>query len=128
MPHEQIVRLIEKIRTYDKENLEEMLFAAGEGVRLIAGTDRVRIYLEDLTRGALSCGYASGPFASEIRETTFPIISEQSLVSRVLMSGKPDGCGMSCSSMETMVPDVGACTAAETEPSASAKSWPFSTC
>jgi hypothetical protein len=46
----QIARLIDKIRTYDKENLDEMLFAAGEGIRLIAGTERVRIYLEDLTR------------------------------------------------------------------------------
>ncbi len=91
MFHEQIARLTQKIVAYDKENLDEMLFAAGEGVRLIADTDNVRIYLEDLTRGALSCVYASGPFASEIREETFPIISRQSLVSRVLMSGKPDG-------------------------------------
>ena len=91
MLHEQIVRLTDKIRTYDKENLDEMLFATGEGVRLIAGTDRARIYLEDLTRGALSCVYASGPFASEIREITFPIISDQSLISRVLMTGSPDG-------------------------------------
>jgi len=67
MLHEQIVRLTDKIRTYDKENLDEMLFTAGEGVRLIAETDRVRIYLEDLTRGALSCVYASGPFADNLR-------------------------------------------------------------
>jgi len=91
MPHEQLARLTEKIRTYGKENLEEMLFAAGEGLRLLAGTDRVRIYLEDLTRGALSCAYASGPFASEVRDVTFPIISGQALVSHVFMTGEPDG-------------------------------------
>ncbi len=90
MLHEQLAQLTDKIVAYDKENLDEMLFAAGEGVRLIAETERVRIYLEDLTRGALSCVYASGPFATEIRELTFPIISQQSLVSRVLMTGKPD--------------------------------------
>ena len=91
MLQEQIVRLTDKIRAYDKENLDEMLFTAGEGMRIIAGTERVRIYLEDLTRGALSCVYASGPFAAEIKEITFPIISRQSLVSRVLMTGEPDG-------------------------------------
>ena len=91
MLREQIGRLTDKIRTYDKENLDEMLFAAGEGLRLIAGTERVRIYLEDLTRGALTCVYASGPSAEEMREVAFPIISEQSMISRVLMTGEPDG-------------------------------------
>ena len=91
MLREKVIRLTGKIRAYDKENLDEMLFAAGEGFRLISGTERVRIYLEDLTRGALSCVYASGSFAAEIREITFPIISEQSMISRVLMSGEPDG-------------------------------------
>ena len=42
-------------------------------------------------------------------------------------SGKPDGCGMTCSSMAVTVPEVGACMAAETVPSASANNWPLST-
>jgi GAF domain-containing protein len=91
MPQQLVSRLTEKIRNYGKENLEEMLFTAGEGLRLIAGTERIRIYLEDLTRGALSCSYASGPFAGEIREMTFPIISDTSLVSQVYMTGAPNG-------------------------------------
>lgn len=91
MLHDQIRRLTDKIRAYDKENLDETLFAVGEGIRLITGTELIRIYLEDLTRGVLSCGFASGPFSDEIRETAFPIISEQSLVSRVFMSGIPEG-------------------------------------
>lgn len=91
MINEHFVRLTDKIRTYGKENLEEMLFATGEGLRLVSGTERTRIYLEDLTRGALTCVYASGAFAGEIRGTTFPLISDQSLVSQVFMTGEPAG-------------------------------------
>lgn len=82
----RLAQLREKIGGYAKENLEEMLFAVAEGARLVSGRERVRIYLEDLTRGALSCAYAAGPFATEIREVTFPIISDEAMVSRVFVS------------------------------------------
>ena len=36
------------------------------------------------------------------------------------VSGKPDGCGITCSSIADIVPEVGACMAADTVPSASA--------
>ncbi len=80
---EQLLKLQDKICRYGKENLEEMLFASAEGICLVSELDRVRIYLEDLTNGALSCMYASGPHSDEIRETSFPIVSHHSLVSTV---------------------------------------------
>ena len=70
---DDLLRLQEKIGRYGKENLEEILFTAAEGIRLVSGRERIRIYLEDLTGGTLSCVYVSGPFAEEIRNTPFPI-------------------------------------------------------
>ncbi len=82
-------RLLERIGGFGKENLEEMLHGLAEGVRLAAGRERVRIYLEDLTRGALSCAYASGPKAAEIAEVTFPIVSPDAMVSAIFISRFP---------------------------------------
>ncbi|HJV66517.1 MAG TPA: GPMC system transcriptional regulator [Geomonas sp.] len=78
---EQLTRIGDKIASFGKENLDEMLHLVGEGTRMITSHDRVRIYLEDLTRGALSCAYACGAFGNEIRQQTFPIISEESALS-----------------------------------------------
>ena len=78
-----------KILGFGKENLEEMLHGLAEGVKLVAGRERIRIYLEDLTRGALSCAYASGPHASEIAEVTFPIVSPDAMVSTIFISRFP---------------------------------------
>ena len=78
---EQLVRIGDKIASFGKENLDEMLHLLGDGARLVSSQDRVRIYLEDLTRGALSCAYACGDFAEELREETFPIISAEAAVS-----------------------------------------------
>ncbi len=86
---EQLLRLQDKICRYGKENLEEMLFATAEGIRLVSELDRVRIYLEDLTSGALSCMYASGPHSDEIRETSFPIVSHHGQVSTVFANQSP---------------------------------------
>jgi len=80
---EQLLKLQDKICRYGKENLEEMLFATAEGIWLVSELDQVRIYLEDLTSGTLSCMYASGPHSDKIRETSFPIVSQQGLVSTV---------------------------------------------
>ena len=70
-----LARIVERIAGFGKENLEEILHGLAEGIKLVAGRERIRIYLEDLTRGALSCAYASGPSAAEIAEVTFPIVS-----------------------------------------------------
>ena len=84
--YSHISELRDKINNYGKENLEEMLFAAAEGIKLATGCERIRVYLEDLTRGALSCLYASGALSDEIKRITFPIISADALVSRAFVS------------------------------------------
>ena len=85
-PSSPLTLLHDRIAGYGKENLEEMLHALAEGVRLVSEQDRLRIYLEDLTRGVLSCVYASGPLADEIRTVSFPIISREASVSSVFVS------------------------------------------
>jgi transcriptional regulator with GAF, ATPase, and Fis domain len=86
--NEQLERMGERIASFGKENLDEMLHMVGEGIRLVTSLERVRIYLEDLTRGALSCAYCCGDFAAEIREETFPIISSEASVSLTFVSQK----------------------------------------
>jgi transcriptional regulator with GAF, ATPase, and Fis domain len=78
--------LRDKIEKYGKENLEEILFTTAEGISLISNRQRIRIYLEDLTSGALSCVHASSPYTNEIVGTTFPIVSREALVSIVFAS------------------------------------------
>jgi transcriptional regulator with GAF, ATPase, and Fis domain len=86
---DRLAQLREKIAAFGKENLEEMLHAVAEGARLVTGRERIRIYLEDLTRGALSCAYAAGPDSTEIAEVTFPIVSPDAMVSVVFVSRFP---------------------------------------
>jgi transcriptional regulator with GAF, ATPase, and Fis domain len=78
-----------KIATYGKENQGELLYSLAEGARLLSGNTRVRVYLEDLTRGVLSCVHVAGDMVEEIREQSFPIISSESVVSRVFVSQYP---------------------------------------
>jgi len=85
----QLVRILGRIAGYGKENLEEILHSLAEGVKLVSERERLRIYLEDLTRGALSCAYASGSFAAEIAEVTFPIVSPDAMVSAIFISRFP---------------------------------------
>jgi transcriptional regulator with GAF, ATPase, and Fis domain len=81
-----IPELREKILDFGKENLDEMLHTLASGIVNFAGECTVRIYLEDLTKGALSCAYATGSDCSGIRETTFPIIASDILVSTAFVS------------------------------------------
>ena len=85
---EQLAKIGHRINSFGKENLDEMLHLVGEGARLVSSLERVRIYLEDLTRGALSCAYSCGDFAAEIRERTFPIISSEGAVSLTFVTQK----------------------------------------
>ena len=82
----RLAALRTKVSGYGKENQGELLYALAEGAGLLSGSERVRIYLEDLTRGALSCVHASGPRAEEIREIGFPIGSSGTVVSSVFVS------------------------------------------
>ena len=84
-----LLALRDKIGTYGKENLEEILFVTAEGIRLVSDRQRIRIYLEDLTGGVLSCAHVSGPYADEIKGITFPIISRDALVSIVFATQTP---------------------------------------
>ena len=91
MPNDpRITILHNKVATYGKENQGELLYSLAEGARLLSGSARVRIYLEDLTRGGLSCVHVTGAMAGDIREQSFPIISTETVVSRVFVSQYPD--------------------------------------
>jgi len=83
---ERLTRLGDKLASFGKENLDEMLHLVGEGARLVSGQERVRVYLEDLTRGALSCAYACGRYADDLKGETFPIISAEAAVSRTFVT------------------------------------------
>lgn len=85
-----IQELRQKISTYGKENQGELLYVLAEGAQLLSGCEQVRIYLEDLTRGTLTCVYATGPFGKELIETTFPIVSKGVVVSNVFVSQQPE--------------------------------------
>jgi transcriptional regulator with GAF, ATPase, and Fis domain len=85
----RITILRTKIATYGKENQGELLYALAEGARLLSGVSWVRIYLEDLTRGVLSCVHVSEEMSDDIREHSFPIISTETVVSSVFVSQYP---------------------------------------
>ncbi len=85
----RIDELRAKIAAYGKENQGELLYALAEGTQLISGYVQVRIYLEDLTRGALTCTHATGSRIAEIREASFAIGSTETVVSSVFMSQYP---------------------------------------
>ncbi len=78
-----------KVASYGKENQTELLYVLAEGVRLLSGLERVRIYLEDLVDGALSCVAAAGVNSDEIRKVAFPIIAQDAMVSRVFAGQYP---------------------------------------
>src|SRR6185369_3322892 len=77
------------IAAYGKENLGELLYALAEIAKQLSGGEQVRIYLEDLTSGALACAHATGPLGKELAETTFPIFSKETVVSTVFVSQQP---------------------------------------
>ncbi len=79
-----------EITAYGKENLGELLYALAENTTQLSGCEQVRIYLEDLTRGTLTCVYATGPFGKELIETTFPIVSKGVVVSNVFVNQHPE--------------------------------------
>lgn len=85
----RIAELRAKITAYGKENQGELLYALAEGAQLIAGCEQTRIYLEDLTRGALTCAHATGQRVALIRETSFAIGSTETVVSSVFMNQYP---------------------------------------
>ena len=80
---QQIENIIARISEFGKENLEEILHKLTEGVQLLAGGGRCRIYLEDLTMGALTCAAAAGGDIRQIQTNSFPINDSDFLVPQV---------------------------------------------
>lgn len=85
----RLKKLQAAVAGYGKENLGELLYAISENAILLSGSEQIRIYLEDLTRGALACAHATGLQGKELAETTFPIISNETVVSTVFVSRIP---------------------------------------
>lgn len=76
----------QKLTSYGKENLVDILHVLLEAVTLVTRQNRCRIYLEDLTAGCLTCAAAGGRHAEKIRTHSFPITSTDYLVSRVFFN------------------------------------------
>jgi transcriptional regulator with GAF, ATPase, and Fis domain len=79
----QLKLLTEKIGNLGKESLDDILHALIKAVHLVTGRNTIRIYLEDLTSGALSCAAATGGRPDRIRARTFPINNTEFPVSQV---------------------------------------------
>lgn len=74
---------LQKIKSYGKENLADIVHEIGEAVPLITRQSRFRLYLEDLTGGILSCVLATGRARHAVRNYVFALTDENYLVSRV---------------------------------------------
>lgn len=72
--------LKEKILSYGKENLYDILHFIGVGLEDVFGYIRCRIYLEDLTEGLLICVYARGEMKAELQGTSIFISPHNSVV------------------------------------------------
>ncbi len=90
--HRDIESWINKIEVFGKENLEEILHLLTGAIQQIAGRGHCRIYLEDLTEGALSCMGAAGGDVERVRQTTFALNDDNFLVSRVYQEQEEASC------------------------------------
>ena len=72
-----------RFELFGKENLEEILHELGVAIQTLTGRGHCRVYLEDLTEGALCCMAAVGGEVERVRQSTFAINDENYLVSRV---------------------------------------------
>ncbi len=83
-PH--LSKLANRISLFGKENLDDILHLVAEAIQRITRQNRCRIYLEDLTLGQLVCEMASGRYPEGACKKTFPLNSEEFLVSRAYLS------------------------------------------
>ena len=79
----QVDEFLRRIERYGKESLADIVHDIGEAVPLITRQSRLRLYLEDLTGGILSCVLATGRARQSIRDYVFSLTDENYLVSRV---------------------------------------------
>jgi len=80
---QQIEQIIDAIQDFGKENLEEILHKFIEGVQILADGGHCRIYLEDLTMGAITCAAATGRDTLHLQHNYSPINSSHFLISQV---------------------------------------------
>jgi len=80
---QQIKQIIDQIQDFGKENLEEILYKLTEGVQILAGGGRCRIYLEDLTMGALTCAATTSGDVLQSHHRPSPINNSDYLISQV---------------------------------------------
>lgn len=80
---QQIARITDIIKTFGKENFEEILHKLVEGIQLLVGNGRCRLYLSDLSMGSLTCFASSGNTFQTVKQTGFPIIRNDLLVPQV---------------------------------------------
>ncbi|MCK5826055.1 MAG: GPMC system transcriptional regulator [Desulfuromusa sp.] len=80
---QQIEQLIDVIQDFGKENLEEILHKLIEGVQILAEGGQSRIYLEDLTMGAITCAATTGQGTLQLQNNYSPINSSHFLISQV---------------------------------------------
>ncbi len=78
-----IIQITESIQDCGKENLEEILHRLVEGIQTLSGGGQCRIYLEDLTVGALTCAAASNNDLLQIENNASPISDSNYLISQV---------------------------------------------
>ncbi|PLX75892.1 MAG: Fis family transcriptional regulator [Desulfuromonas sp.] len=81
-----LAQTADRISSYGKENLDDILHLLSEAILNITGRSRCRIYLEDLTVGQLVCEATAGRYPEHVRRETFPLNSEEFLVSRAYMA------------------------------------------
>ena len=82
----QLALLTNRINSFGKENLDDILHALAKAVHLVTGRSSCRVYLEDLTSGSLVCALATGRQAEAIRKQSFAINTIDCVVSQVYHS------------------------------------------
>ena len=80
---QQIEQIINDIQEFGKENLEEILHKLIGGVQILTSRGYCRIYLEDLTMGALNCAAATNGDILHIQNNFSPINNSNYLISQV---------------------------------------------
>ena len=88
-PETELRNLAERIAGYDKENYEEICYLLMQAAEIITGSNRSRVYLEDLTSGSLVCAAAGGLRSDRIPDFAFPLNSDEFLISRTYSRARP---------------------------------------
>ena len=80
---QQIEQIVIDIQEFGKENLEEILHKLIEGTQILTGGGNCRIYLEDLTMGALKCTASTAGEIPHIQDIYSPINNSDFSISQV---------------------------------------------